>query len=116
MRVLYFITVLLLFGCNQKTYLPDELNVDLAFYPSFHLPIKVKIYKHKDTGYLTFIALDYDSAKKMLSFDSVTLSKEDFLEFFKKLDTVSLLQIPYDTLQRPMDGIMVEANIIQNGM
>ena len=118
MKSLKVISVLLIFAScksNHQTQVPDKVLIEAGFYPSFHLPVEIKLQKDSDSGYLTCKALDYDSANKVIAFDSVLLTKNDFDTFFKMLDTVSLLKIPYDTLDLGMDGITVVASIIQNG-
>jgi hypothetical protein len=103
-------------SCNltDNFIIPEKLFIDAGFYPSFHLPIQLKIYKLGTNGYLTFRALDYDNIERVISSDSVSLTKSDFRDFFKALGTTSLLTIPNDTLQAPNDGIGVEAVVIQD--
>jgi hypothetical protein len=117
MKSLKIILYILVFSsCNTdyKNQIPDKVLIDVGFYPAFHLPIQVKILKNNDSGYLTCKVLGRDTLHKITAFDSVLLTKNDFDTFFKILDTVSLLKMHYETVDIGMDGITIDATIIQN--
>ena len=110
MRPLYLISLILLFsGCAK---IPDKLSMDVDFGGDYSVKLKIK--KNFEDGYLTFLVQEYGE-KKLLAFDSVLLTSRDFYIFFKMLDTVSLLNIPYDTLYIPTDAITVWVKINQDG-
>ncbi len=106
-------------SCNgdkdHRTITPDKLSINIGFYPSFHLPVQLRLHKNGDTGYLTCKVLARDASYKVVSFDSVLLNKNDLDTFFRILDTISLLKIPYDTLDIGNDGITIYVDIIQDG-
>jgi len=118
MKSLIFISIILLLtSCNsvEKKQLPNGLFIETEFYPSFHSAIKLEIHKIKETGYLTFRVLEYGTKDKIVSFDSVQLTIDDFIQFFKTLGSVSLLKIPYDTLDIGLDGVTFDGRISQDG-
>jgi len=91
------------------------LVIETGFYPSFHYPFELEIHKNNKTGYLIIKVLDYGIKDKIIEFDSVQLTNDDFIQFFKTLDPVSLLEIPYDTLDIGADGITFDVKIHQDG-
>lgn len=98
-----------------KKDIPEELLIESIFYPSFHHPVKLKLYKSREDGYLTFIVLDKKDEMKAILTDSVLLTKNDFAVFFKKLRNTSLLKIPNDSTRTGNDGITLKTKILQDG-
>lgn len=97
--------------------MPKHIKLDIAFGQSFADPLELTIFKNGDSGYATIKVYDYANFPTILDKDSVLLSKEDFAAFFKTLDTVSLLTLPFDTAGRGTytDGGNVAVTILQDG-
>jgi hypothetical protein len=117
-KIIFFLFLLIILYCNTfstKEIVHKDILVEIEFLPSFHLAVKLKLYKSGESGYLTFLAIDKRNKDKVISKDSVTLSKSDFNNFAKKIKPLSLLTIFYDTTIFGNDGIRVKAKISQDG-
>lgn len=118
MKILTLIVAAIILSGNSITDQkdsPKDLLIESAFYPSFHLPVKLKLHKSGADGYLIFMVLDIKDKSKIIIRDSVRLGENDFINFFKKLHNTSLLKIPSDTMNIGNDGITLSTEILQDG-
>jgi hypothetical protein len=92
------------------------MKLDVVFEQSFAYPLELTILKNEDNGYVTIKAEDYGNIPVAIK-DSVPLTEEDFSSFFKTLDTVSLLTLPFDTAAEGTytDGGSMAATVLQDG-
>lgn len=86
---------------------------------SFADPMELTISKTEDTGYAAIKIYNYadtNTSYVVLS-DSVLLGNRDFEAFFSTVNTVSLLNLPYDTVNRGTytDGGTLAVDVFQDG-
>jgi hypothetical protein len=125
MKYLISIILLGLFICCSKSdrpikpnkvikpiYLGNNFTYEFELWPAFHAPSSVEIVKNNDSGYIKF------SIDEFFGQDSISeikmMSKDDFKNFFKVLDTISLLEI--NAQAACVDGITVRASIFEDSL
>jgi hypothetical protein len=92
------------------------MKLEVVFEQSFAYPLELTILKNEDSSYVTIRVEDHEKIP-VANKDSVPLSDEEFSSFFKTLDTVSLLTLPFDTAARGTytDGGSMAATVLQDG-
>ncbi len=105
-----------------KTKEPTNFNLEVQFLPAFSNPVKLKLVKEIDSGYLEctvnelhFTRYTVSTSRKIKSISKINLSKTDFERFFKILDTTSLLELRDDSIYG-RDGISIIVDILQDSL